>query len=174
MARKRQSGRMSTGGGRPPPPPPPPPTYNERRKAGGEKGPRTIEERAFLVKDFVNEAHGPGALTPPQWFQDRFPIYPAYKFTVWEVSFINEEPGYLTCAIFERCLQQTGGPSHEAYWTEKAAYAAIELALSSLGDDFIDRLIFYGEGEFHVDEWVTEDDSEDEDGDSRLSERSDN
>eukprot|EP00884_Botryococcus_braunii_P022663 jgi/Botrbrau1/9080/Bobra.178_2s0012.1 len=126
MGRTRQIGRMSTST----PisirlPPPPPPSYNERRKAGGERGPRTIEERAFIVKDFFYEKNGQGALTPPRWFQERFPIYPAYKVTAWELSFINGEPGFITRARFEKCLQLTGGPTQEAYWTETAAYAAV-------------------------------------------------
>ena len=122
------------------------------------------------MKDFVHESYGQGALTPPQWFQDRFPIYPAYKVTEWELSFINSDPGFVTRAIFERCLQQTGGPTQEAYWTEKTAYTAVESALSCLDDILLSQLL--DDSDRHsLEEWLTETDSEDEDGDSRLSGR---
>eukprot|EP00884_Botryococcus_braunii_P001956 jgi/Botrbrau1/11761/Bobra.0195s0086.1 len=153
-------------------PSPPPPTYNARRKAGGEIGPRTAEERAFIIKDFVTRAYGQGRLTPPQWFKLRFPIYPAYKFTEWECSFINGDPCFVTRSLFERYLQHIGGPDKEGFWAERAAYSAVETALASLDEEFLDSLVGSIKG-CSPEEWLTESDSEDEDGDSRLSERSD-
>eukprot|EP00884_Botryococcus_braunii_P000460 jgi/Botrbrau1/10414/Bobra.0133s0023.1 len=173
MGRTRQSRRMSTGSARPMRlPPPPPPTYDSLRRAGGETGPRTPEERAFIIKDFVSRAYGQGRLDPPQWFKQRFPVYPAYKVTAWECSFINGDPGFVTRALFERHLRQVGGPDQEEFWAEKAAYTAVETTLASFDEDFLISLLGSRKG-YSPEEWCSEPGSEDEDGDSKLSEHND-
>eukprot|EP00884_Botryococcus_braunii_P015485 jgi/Botrbrau1/261/Bobra.0022s0232.1 len=170
MGRTKQSGRMATGSKRPfIPPTPSPPTYDSLRRAGGDTGPRTPEERAFLVKDFVSRAYGLGKVEQPLWFRRRFSVYPAYKVTAWECSFINADPGFVTRALFERHLQQLGGPSKPEYWEERAAYTAVECALATLDEDFL--LSFLGSRKgFSPEEWCTDTDNGDEDRDSQRSE----
>jgi hypothetical protein len=72
------------------------PTCKDIRAAGGDRGPRTPDERAFIVDDFIHHLFTGYALEPPQWFKNRFFVYPAYKFTVWEISCVNCEPGFIT------------------------------------------------------------------------------
>jgi hypothetical protein len=117
------------------------PSYKERRAAGGDRGPRTPDERAFIVKDFIHHLFTGWALEPPQWFKTRFSVYPAYKFTVWEISCVNCEPGFITRAKFAeycRCMQWK---DREAEWLEVAAYGAVEAALATLPRDLFDSLL---------------------------------
>jgi hypothetical protein len=118
------------------------PTYKDRRAAGGDRGPRTPDERAFIVKDFIHHLFTGCALEPPQWFKTRFLVYPAYKFTAWEISCVNCEPGFITRAKFAEYCRCTQWKDREAEWIEVAAYGAVEAALATLPGYLFDSLLF--------------------------------
>jgi hypothetical protein len=86
--RYRQTARKSTSSGKGKTPLARPPTFQERLTQGGETGLRTAEERIFIVTDLFNH-HALGVpLRRPQWFYERFEVYPAYQLNSWEEAVV--------------------------------------------------------------------------------------
>eukprot|EP00884_Botryococcus_braunii_P015823 jgi/Botrbrau1/2924/Bobra.0026s0001.1 len=109
-----------------------PPSYNDRIKAGGPRGERTPDERALIIKNYVLHLYAGRPLPLPSWFAERFPVYPAYKFTPWEISFVNLEPGFITKAKFLKYWRTIVWLNREQETAEIAAYNSVELALSTI------------------------------------------
>eukprot|EP00884_Botryococcus_braunii_P017583 jgi/Botrbrau1/4508/Bobra.0220s0041.1 len=109
-----------------------PPSYNDRIRNGGQQGDRTPHERAAIVKDYVFHLYVGRPLPLPAWFGSRFPTYPAYKFTPWEQSFVNLEPGFITKEKFRRYCSVTKWLNREQEFAEHTAYLAVESALATI------------------------------------------
>ena len=65
-----------------------PPSYRRAKADGGEIGPRTPEERAYLIKRYVEWKKNGYTPNEPLGWRERFPVDPAYKFNHWERVFI--------------------------------------------------------------------------------------
>jgi hypothetical protein len=135
-----------------------PPSYNDKRRAGGPTGRRTPDERAYTVKDFIVHHFSGRPAATPTWFSNRFPIYPAYKFTPWEVSFVNCEPGFITKAEFDKfCrgkFQRREFLNLEEALEEQTAYRAVENSLASLPRrlfEYVGEYLDFSESEWESD-----------------------
>ena len=85
-------------------------------------------------------------------------MYPAYKFTPWEISFVNLEPGFITKAKFLKYWRTVVWLNREQETAEIAAYNSVELALSTIPiAAFIDTLSLSVRCEA---DWETESDSD--------------
>eukprot|EP00884_Botryococcus_braunii_P005606 jgi/Botrbrau1/15046/Bobra.0297s0003.1 len=137
-----------------------PPSYNELIREGGQRGDRNPNERAFIVKDYIFHLHVGCPLAQPTWFRERFLIYPAYKFTTWEISFVNLEPGFVTRAKFRTYFRMTEWINREQELAESTAYLAVESALASLPSGLLKDLENSREKLRSESEWESDSDVE--------------
>jgi hypothetical protein len=163
MTHHRQTARRSPRGGvRPELRESTPPSYKDRRRAGGPTGPRTPDERAFIVKDFIVHHFSGKPAAQPTWFANRFPEYPAYKFTPWEISFVNCEPGFITKAEFDKyCrgrFERREFINLEEALQEQTAYRAVENSLATLSRRLFDYIGEYSD--YSEADWDSDSDTE--------------
>jgi hypothetical protein len=75
--------------------------YKEARKAGGDTGTRTPEERAHLVLAFAVWVKLGIRIEDPEWFSQKFSKYPAYHFKPWERCFTGGCSYLKTLGLFQ-------------------------------------------------------------------------